>query len=595
MPIDFAHAPPPTAVGALHAVPVHIRDLRAVLTLDTAAEAAFAQATMTYVVGPHSGSPIFDLRQPVQTCTLDGVAIDPGLIAARDIGAGPHGTVRVLDAVQDAGSVHRMTLTYELTTPANDLSGTHPPDLHWSQCVRVRWSFGMSDLHAGRYLETWFPSNLPFDRFPFRLELRITGTTLAHSLITNGDATVVGTNSWSVRFPAWFTPMSPLVEIRPEDAVQWKSAAIALPVSPHPVSIEVWKQSSGKENLAALISRISEFLADNERTYGAFLGNRFVCLLHGASGGMEYAHAATTSVSAIGHEIFHSWFGRGVSPATPADGWWDEAYTSFHENGDTRTEPFDFTQPPIELCSRLPFQRTTPTASYAQGSRFFRGVAAGIGPDRLRALMTDLYRKYRGTSVSTADLEAHLVTGCGATELVDAFHRFVYGFDEPAPNPCIIFSAAPEDLARASAVWVRGTDDRSSTPEPPKPGRDNWFHARVRNPAGASVCRHFIVTFAIRPAAASFTYPDDFLPATAVTVGFDLVSGQSRIVSARWPAALVPPPGTTVSLLASVHARRSHPASGTHPWEQDSTAQRDLTIDRPRRCGNRTDPAAQLR
>ncbi|MEU2253925.1 hypothetical protein [Nocardia xishanensis] len=595
MQVDFAHAPPPTTVDGLRAVPIHIHDLRAAVTLDTEAEAAFAHATMTYIVGPHSGSPIFDLRQPVRTCILDGEAIDPGRIAARDVGAGPHGTVRVLDAVQGAGSAHRLTVTYELRSPAADLGGAYPPRLCWSEGTRVRWSFGMSDLYAGRYLEAWFPSNLPFDRFPFRLGLRITGTTLAHSLISNGDAALTGANSWLIRFPPFFTSMSPLVEIRPEDTVQRKSATVVLPVSRRSVAIEVWKPLSGPENPAALIARISEFLARRERSHGPLLGNRFVCLLHGASGGMEYAHAATTSVGAVGHEIFHSWFGRGVSPAAAADGWWDEAYTSFHEDGDTRTEPFDFRQPPIELCSRMPFQRAAPTASYAQGSRFFRGVAARIGPDRLRALMADLYRKYRGTSVSTADLEAHLVAGCGAVDLVDAFHRFVYGFDEPAPDPRIVFAAAPEDPSRASAVWVRRADDRFDTGEPTKPARDNWFHARVCSSADAGCC-HFLVTFAVRSPAASFTYPDDFLPATAATVGFDLAPGQSRIVSARWPAALVPLPGATVSLLASVHARRAHPASGTHPWEQHSTARRDLTIDRPqRRCGDRTDPATQLR
>ncbi|MEV0343883.1 hypothetical protein AB0H49_33220 [Nocardia sp. NPDC050713] len=595
MPVDFAHAPPPTTVDGLRAVPIHIHDLRAAVTLDTAGEVAFTRATMTYIVGPHSGSPSFDLRQPVRTCILDGEAIDPGRIAARDVGAGPHGTVRVVDAVQDAGSAHQLTVAYELAAPAADLGGAYPPCLCWSEGARVRWSFGMSDLYAGRYLEAWFPSNLPFDRFPFRLGLWITGTTLAHSLITNGDAAVTGANSWSIRFPPFFTSMSPLVEIRPEDTVQRKSATVVLPVSGRPVAVEVWKPLSGPENPASLIPRISQFLAGGERSHGPFLGNRFVCFLHGASGGMEYAHAATTSVGALGHEIFHSWFGRGVSPAAPADGWWDEAYTSFHEDGDIRTEPFDFTQPPTELCSRMPFQRTTPAASYAQGSRFFRGVAARIGPDRVRALMADLYRKYRGTSVSTADLEAHLVAGCGAVDLVDAFHRFVYGFDEPAPVPRIVFASAPEDPSRASALWVRRADDRLHPSEPPKPGLDNWFHARVRSSADAG-CRHFLVTFAVRSSAASFTYPDDFFPATAAIVGFDLASGRSRIVSARWPTALVPPPGTAVSLLASVHARRAHPASGTHPWEQHSTARRDLTIDRPRRrYGDRTDSATQFR
>ena len=94
MPIDFANAPPPTPVAGAIAVPVHIRDLHAVVTMDAARSSGDVEATMTYVVGPAGGLPIFDLRQTVQSCRLDGVAIDPARIAGRDVGGGPWGTVR---------------------------------------------------------------------------------------------------------------------------------------------------------------------------------------------------------------------------------------------------------------------------------------------------------------------------------------------------------------------------------------------------------------------------------------------------------------------------------------------------------------------
>jgi hypothetical protein len=49
-------------------------------------------------------------------------------------------------------------------------------------------------------------------------------------------------------------------------------------------------------------------------------------------------------------------------------------------------------------------------------------------------------------------------------------------------------------------------------------------------------------------------------------------------VSAKWPAALVPPAGTHGCLLASVHARLLHPVGGRHVWEDNSLAQKNLTI-----------------
>ncbi|MEU0868845.1 hypothetical protein [Nocardia brasiliensis] len=572
MPPDFRNAPPPTPIGRLRAVPMHIEQLRAVVTLDAASGVGSVEATVDYVVGPHAGAPIFDLRQSVRTARLDGTRLDPAELAAHDVGAGAHSSIRVIGRTQAAGSAHRLSVTYRLDTPDADLGGAYPPVLHWSS-GRVRWSFGMSDLYAGRYLEAWFPSNLPFDQFPWTLELRVTGTAVAHSLITNGAATVFGANAWTVRFPSWFTTMSSLLELRPADSVVLRSSTVSLPVSGRSVVLETWKLVGGQENLPALHARVGVLLAEYETAFGAFLGDRFVCLFHGAGGGMEYAGGATTAAGALGHEVFHSWFARGLSPAAQTDGWWDEAYTSFRDDGDTRTESFDYTRAPVRLCARQPFQRSTPMAAYDDGSRFFRGVAQRIGAAPLRALMGELYRARRGTPVSTAELVAHLVSGSGATDLVDACHRFVYGFAESTPDARAVFGSAPR-------LWNRHGDDRIAVHANPKAGQDNWIHARIANTAAAGACRCFVVTFALRVATgAPPTFPVDFFPVQTAAVGFELAPGRWRTVSARLPAALLPARGTRVSVLASVHARRSHPASGTHVWEHAALAQRDMTID----------------
>ena len=89
----------------------------------------------------------------------------------------------------------------------------------------------------------------------------------------------------------------------------------------------------------------------------------------------------------MAHELLHSWFARGVTPASDADGWWDEAFTSYRTTSPLSPEPFDFREAPLQLCSRRPFQRRTPPAAYAAGSRFFRGVASATGIERLDDLM----------------------------------------------------------------------------------------------------------------------------------------------------------------------------------------------------------------
>ena len=218
----FAYAPPPIALGRSRLlVPMHIFDLRAMVKIDTASCCALVDATVTYVVGPVGGHPLFDLRQMVKKCWLDGVRMDPALVAPRSVGEpGQASSVREIRRHHSAGSTHTLRVVYAMSTPRSDLGGAYPPALLWQKRRRVRWSFGMADLYAGRYLEARFPSNLPFDHFPFTLALAIAGTSIVHSVITNGHVTTTGTNQWSISFPEWYTTMSPMLEVHAADTVQ---------------------------------------------------------------------------------------------------------------------------------------------------------------------------------------------------------------------------------------------------------------------------------------------------------------------------------------------------------------------------------------
>jgi hypothetical protein len=87
------------------------------------------------------------------------------------------------------------------------------------------------------------------------------------------------------------------------------------------------------------------------------------------------------------------------------------------------------------------------------------------------------------------------------------------------------------------------------------------------------------VTFNVKSfAGVQFEYPADFLPCIAAASGFDLGPGESTIVKARWPADLVPPPGTHACWLAAVLTRSDHPVAGRRVWEHNNLAQKNLTI-----------------
>lgn len=533
-------------------VPMRIRSLEAAVLCDVASGTAFAEAVLSYELGRHEGCPFFDLRQEIDHAWLDGRALPTAALAPRDVGEGPAATVRVVGVEQQASSRHTLRLRYRVGTPRANLGGAYPPVLAFARDGRMRWSVGMADLYPGRHLEAWFPANLPFDRFPFRLRLRIVGTARTHELITNGDARGLGGNAWSVEFPSWFSGMSPLLEVRPADEVRRASGSALLPASGRTVEVEAWKPASGPEDLPAAVRRIGALIAENEARFGPFPAARFVAFFHGAQGGMEYAGATTTALDALAHEVLHAWFARGVTPASHADGWWDEAFTTYRTS-DAGPLPFDWAAPPVRLCSRRPFQRRTPEEAYGAGARFFRGVAALVGPGSLDALMRSLYEAHVRSPLATATLEEHLVAGAGAgaARLVDAFHRFVYGLPEPVSAPALRVT-----MRHRACEW-----DPMTPGQVDGSGREPAVHLRVTNESAAQACPHFVVVLTARAASAeSPRHHEDVPPpgASVAAAGFDLAPGRSRVVSMPCPQ---PPPGAReAGLLACVYARGLRPA-----------------------------------
>lgn len=246
MSTNFDLAPPPKTVDGLLAVPVDIESIAAVFTFDGNTETATAYATSTYTVGPTAGNPIFDLRQEITAAWLDGVIFPVGQLAHHNFGVGSFTDLRVIEAVQAAGSVHILRVQYDLALPNSELTGSYLPALEWAAGPKLKFVFGMSDLREARYAEAWLPANLIFDQFTISLEIQIINTMAAHSVITNGTVTNLGLNHWQIDFPARFSALSPLLEVRASDTLTQQADTVLLPVSGKTVSIEAWKPASAR-------------------------------------------------------------------------------------------------------------------------------------------------------------------------------------------------------------------------------------------------------------------------------------------------------------------------------------------------------------
>ncbi|MFZ1528163.1 MAG: hypothetical protein WAT19_05395 [Ferruginibacter sp.] len=589
MATNFHIAPPPKNVDGLLAVPIDIQTINGSFIFDAGAQTAVADVTILYTVGPAAGNPVFDLRQTITQAWLDGAIFPAAQLASHSFGPGSFDKLRIIESLQAAGSVHTLRVQYDLAVPQSQLGGSYLPALEWLAGPSLKFVFGLSDLNAARYAEAWLPANLPFDQYSIDLDIQIINTLASHAVISNATITVLGANHWSLSFPSRFTAVSPLLEIRAASTLESLTGSVTLPVSGSTVTIEAWKIAGTATNLATQISNISTLLSDNENDYGGYVhGNRFVAFFNGG-GGMEYEGGTTTATTALGHETFHSWFARGVKPAAQADGWWDEAFTEYHDNGANDTLPFDFGDAPIVLCSLNPWQRTTPSNSYSDGFDFWKGIAAITGVAGLNNVMSSFFNTYKGNSpVSTQMLEEFLICHQADDQVVDAFHRFIYGFTDDATGPELWMK---DDTAHSGSdswagafwdspdLWIRNEDDDGSTHQAPEYGQDNWFYARVRNKSTAGVAKHFVVAFSYKEwAGTEFVYPGDFLPAVAAKAEFDLQPGETRIVKAKWPRNRIPAAGKHACILASVIARNDHPTANRHVWEHNNLAQKNTTV-----------------
>ncbi|HEX7167008.1 MAG TPA: hypothetical protein VF230_08505 [Acidimicrobiales bacterium] len=382
----------------------------ATLSFDCRVRMAYVESVVRFEIVDDGLEPVFDLRQHVSSAELDGASIDPSLVDhdERD--------VRVVRAALAPGA-HELRLRYDLDVPRT----VDPLAVGWtSNAPGVVFDLWMSDLHTGRYLESWIPAPLCHDRFALAVDVEITGTSQPHAVFANGEYTERG-----VRYPASFTSLSPMLVIAPESRVEVEEAS----------GVTVFKLAGPEVDLGACHSSIREYLAHNGEVFGEYaFGDRFLAYVWGTTRGMEYDGATTSSVGALEHEVFHSWFGRGVKPASANDGWIDEAFCVWYTASAPRmrqwAERFDPSEAPVVLRPPGPFDRFTPREAYTTGPRFFAGVADVLGgPDALVAAMRQVYADYRGGFLSTDDLQWSLSEAAGQ-DLGWAFARWVHGVAE---------------------------------------------------------------------------------------------------------------------------------------------------------------------
>ncbi len=424
-------APPPTIVAGRRIVAPDVERVDVNLQFDVTDETATGEATVYFDAGELTGHPVLDLRQPIDWLRLDGDDLDPDTFAPMDLGGGPGAEIRVLDLPLEGGTSHELQLGYRLETPQAE--GAQP--IGWNR-GGVRFDLWMSDLQPGRYLEMWAPAPLIHDQFALNLRITLSGHDRPHTVVANtaGVDAAPSAGRWELCYPAHFTALSPMLVLVPSDEVELRRSSVDLPGRERSLGLLCAKHTEVDADLAACEADIRSWLAYTAARYGPWVhGDTFWAFVWGPGRGMEYDGATTASVPALEHEVFHSWFGRGVKPARAADGWIDEAWTSWAttsrrlEQPRFHSEELPLDAPPVELYPQHPWARHTPQAAYTEGARLFAGLAFLFGgPERLRTAMAEWYRANAGRSATTDGLAAHLSAWSGI-DISPWWARFVHG------------------------------------------------------------------------------------------------------------------------------------------------------------------------
>jgi hypothetical protein len=408
-----------------------VERITASLVFDAEAREARGEASIDFTGGSVDGHPALDLRQTITSLRLDGQDLKPDDFSPADLGGGEDAQVRVLDVSIEAGSRHRLDVGYSVATP--EAGGAVP--IGWVE-GGLRFDFWMSDLNPGRYLEMWIPAPLIHDRFALNLDIRIEGTDRPHTLVANtaGVDAQSGGRRWSLVYPAHFTALSPMLVIAPSDTIETRRSSLNMPGHERSLGLVTARHTDTDADLSACEADLKSWLIYLASRYEPWVhGDTFWAVIWAPGRGMEYDGATTASVPALEHEVFHSWFGRGVKPARASDGWIDEAWTTW-STASGRSEVSRFAavelgldEDPVVLYPAHPWARYTPAEAYTHGARLFSGLAYRLGgPELLRAAMADWYRAHAGSLATTDGLAAHLKAWSGI-DIGPWWARYVHG------------------------------------------------------------------------------------------------------------------------------------------------------------------------
>lgn len=284
----------------------------------------------------------------------------------------------------------------------------------------VKLGLFMADLVDRQMLEKFVPANLEFDQVPMNFHLqvqclnpnkKISQASLKkcqelkkwqnYDVFTNGRIKASEQeDKLSISFPYYFNASSPYFHLVPQGTYQKVQFDYQEKLSHKNFPVLIYTQN--KNDLNRFKTKTIEVLTELEKDFGSWPHSQLI--IYGAgTGGMEYHGATRTSFSALGHELFHSYFARGVMPYNGNSGWLDEALASWRDYGYQKRSKLNFAS--TKLSGHSLYRRFTDRDAYSKGKDFLEFLHLKLSDEKsggLKTFMRDFFQDYQFQLISTA-------------------------------------------------------------------------------------------------------------------------------------------------------------------------------------------------
>ncbi|MAZ48313.1 MAG: hypothetical protein CME65_07100 [Halobacteriovoraceae bacterium] len=404
-------APPNFNLGDQRAVFVDFKHAQYDILFDTKNQQASVSATIRFEQ-LEEGYPLFDSVEDPFSVKLNGELISQRLISV----PGGVSYMRMVDRKLPPGNY-----TLEVTSPITKRTRFTRKKDDWH---RVSSAFFIRDLKDRLLLEQYLPTNYEYDNYKMEIDVKVTGTKRWHSLFTNGKMTKITNNHYKVSYPEFYTSSALYFHLVPIDKfvryyLKYKS------IDGREIPVTIYSRFRFYNYFAEKKAR--RVFRELEKDYGPYPYDQMIIYGTGIKGGMEYAGATDTSIVALGHELHHFYFAKGVFPANGNSGWMDEAIASWRDKGyQTHERPF---YDSINLARHNVYTRKTDNRSYEYGRSFLAYIdyqLKEIGKPGLKDFLRGYFQKRKYTSVRTEDFKSDLEEYAQMSFSED-FFQYIYG------------------------------------------------------------------------------------------------------------------------------------------------------------------------